>query len=246
MSDPQRSRRTPWKVFGILLATLALALGAWMTLPPMPQSTATLPTIAVDGSPLDARQTLPVVADISVDFMLPSTRGSELALADLRGKVVLLNFGFTSCPDICPLTLARMGNVLRELARQGVDITQIQPLFVTVDPERDTLPKMVEYLRHFHPSLIGLRGDAEKTAAVARQYRAIYLRQKTGAANDYTLSHSDFIYLLDQQGRVRLLVGSNDPETALIQAVKSLLPQVRLQPDKYQTRTNGRRTTASR
>ncbi len=223
MSDPQQSRHTLWKVFGILLATLVIAIGAWMTLPPSlpgaPVAPVAVPVAASDG----ARRMLPVLAEISVDFSLPSTRGGELAIADLRGKVVLLNFGFTSCPDICPLTLTRMGNALRALARQGVDIEQIQPLFVTVDPERDTLPVMTEYLRNFHSSFIGMRADVQKTAEFSRQYRAIYLRQKSGTTNGYTFSHSDFIYVLDQQGRVRLLVGSKDPETALIQAVKSLL-----------------------
>lgn len=220
MSEQKTSRQTLWVVAGVLLAAFIVALVGWMTLPPLPAGAPPVQKTASAETP----PALPVVSEAGADFVLPSTRGGELALADLRGKVVLLNFGFTSCPDVCPLTLARMSHALRALASQGVDMNQVQPLFITFDPARDTLPVMTTYLGNFHPLFIGLRGDEQQTAALARQYRAIYLRQQAeAAAGDYAYTHTDFVYVLDQQGRVRLLVGSKDPVIVLTQAVQSLL-----------------------
>lgn len=199
-----------------LLAVLAVMLTLWLTVPP-----ASAPAAGVVAAP--AADSLPLVAGIGGDFRLPATSGSELALGDLRGKVVLLNFGFTHCPDVCPMVLTRLGHALREMEREGIDVSRVQPLFVTFDPERDTLPLLQEYATFFHPSLIALRGDAAQTLALAKQYKVIFLKQDTGSAGGYVFQHSDFIYVLDTEGRVRLLVGSKDPEAALVAAVKRLL-----------------------
>jgi protein SCO1/2 len=215
MTEPAPSRRTLRTVLLALLAVVLLSLGLWMTVPPLP------PTAPGEAPPAPANS-LPVVG-IGGDFSLPATRDGELALSSLRGKVVLLNFGFTHCPDVCPAVLLRMGGVLRELEKEGIDATRVQPLFVTFDPERDTLPHLAEYLAYFHPALIGLRGDEAQTRELARRYKVIYLKQDTQSAGGYVFQHSDYIYVIDTWGRVRLLIGSGDPDTALVMAVKRLL-----------------------
>ena len=197
---------------GVIVVSLAL----WMAQPPAGPE----PSAVVEPPPADS---LPVVAGLGGDFRLPATTGRELALADLHGKVVLLNFGFTHCPDVCPMVLTRIGNALRELERQGVDTARVQPLFVTFDPERDSLDLLKEYVAYFHPALIGLRGDLPQTAELASRYKVIYLKQNTGSAAGYVFQHSDYVYVIDTVGRVRLLVGSDDPDAAIIEAVKRLL-----------------------
>ncbi len=216
MPDPAPPRRhTLRNVLLTLLAVLGVSLAMWASVPPAP--------VASDGPPPPPANSLPVVAGLGGEFRLPATTGQDLALSSLRGKVVLLNFGFTQCPDVCPTTLTRLGKVLRELADDGVDMRRVQPLFVTFDPERDSLPHLREYVAYFHPSLIGLRGDQDQTAALARQYKVIYLKQDTGSAGGYVFQHSDFVYVIDGWGRVRLLVGGKDPDVALFEAVKRLL-----------------------
>ncbi len=218
MPDPAPPRRhTLRNVLLTLLAVLGVSLAMWATIPPAP------PPATGDGPPPPPANSLPVVAGLGGEFQLPATTGQALALSSLRGKVVLLNFGFTQCPDVCPMTLTRLGKVLRELADEGVDMQRVQPLFVTFDPERDTLDHLREYVAYFHPALIGLRGDPDQTAALARQYKVIYLKQDTGSAGGYVFQHSDFVYVIDTFGRVRLLVGGKDPDAALHEAVKRLL-----------------------
>lgn len=216
MSEPVKPRHTLRNAGLALLAVVAVSITYWMTLPPAPPA-------ATGALPPPAAGSLPVVSGLGGDFSLPSTNGTDLALADLRGKVVLLNFGFTHCPDICPLVLTRMGAALRELEAQGADMARVQSVFVTFDPERDTLDHLREYVAYFHPSIVGLRGDATQTADLARQYKVIYLKQDAGSASGYAFQHSDFIYVIDTVGRVRLLVGSKDPEVAIVEAVKRLL-----------------------
>lgn len=217
-------RHTLRHVALVLVGIVALSLLMWAPLSPAPgDGPQDAPAAGLPPPP--PANSLPVVAALGGDFRLPSTRGGELALADLRGKVVLLNFGFTQCPDVCPMVLTRLGNVLRELEKQGIDMARVQPLFVTFDPERDSLAHLGEYLAYFHPSLVGLRGDDAQTRDVARQYKVVYVAQDAGSEAGYVFQHSDFIYVIDTWGRVRLLVGGKDPDVALVEAVKRLLSE---------------------
>lgn len=217
MADTPPVRHTLRNAALALAGALLVSITLWMTLPPEAPVAEPSAPAAVDPD------SLPVVAGLGGDFTLPATTGGDLSLASLRGKVVLLNFGFTHCPDVCPMVLTRMGNALRELEREGADVSRVQPLFVTFDPERDTLPGLKEYVAFFHPALIGLRGSVEQTAALTKQYKVIHLKQDTGSASGYVFRHSDFVYVIDTEGRVRLLVGSEDPEVAMVAAVKRLL-----------------------
>lgn len=217
MTEPVTSRHTLRNAGLGLLAVLLLSLGLWAT---VPEDDASPP--GSDARPAKTSG-LPVVQGLGGDFRLASTAGGELDTASLRGKVVLLNFGFTSCPDVCPMTLTRLSRALKTLADDGRDMTRVQPLFVTFDPERDSLAHLAEYVRYFHPALLGLRGTPEQTAEIGRRYRVLYQKQDTGSEGGYVFQHTDYIYVIDTQGRVRLLVGGKDPDEAIIEAVKALL-----------------------
>ncbi|HEX7037288.1 MAG TPA: SCO family protein [Pseudomonadales bacterium] len=162
---------------------------------------------------------LPVLDTVGGPFTLPSTRGGALSLDDLRGQVVLLNFGYTDCPEVCPTVLARLRAVLLDLDALGIPV---QPLFVTLDPERDELPVLSRYLAHFHPSLVGLRGSPEQTAEVARRYQVYYQRTPAGEDGGYALDHSVHIYLIDPAGRVRATFGADVPVERMVATVRRL------------------------
>lgn len=132
---------------------------------------------------------------------LADTSGRVRHLEDFRGKAVVLFFGFTHCPDVCPTTLADIAGALRTL---GADAGRVQVLFVTVDPERDTAEDLQSYVTAFDPHFIALRGDAAATERVAKDFKIFYERRKQGAT--YTVDHSSQTYVIDPQGRLRLLV----------------------------------------
>lgn len=180
----------------------------------------------IGAGPLQTRllpqRLLPVIETLGGDFTLPSTRGGELALASLRGHLVLLNFGFTSCPDVCPTVLARMRAALLAL---GPDAAGVQPLFVSIDPERDTLAVLTPYVAYFHPALIGLRGSVEETARVAALYKVYYERTPAAGAAGYGFLHSDQIYLLDRRGRVRATFGSSTRDAEMVATMRRLLDE---------------------
>jgi protein SCO1/2 len=127
--------------------------------------------------------------------------GRARTLEDFRGKAVVLFFGFTQCPDVCPTTLVDISSSLKKL---GPDAERVQVLFVTVDPERDTPKVLAEYVAAFDPRIIALRGDAAATQRVAKEFKIYYEKRKQGEG--YTVDHSAQSYVIDPQGRLRLLV----------------------------------------
>jgi protein SCO1/2 len=129
--------------------------------------------------------------------------GKPRTLADFRGKAVVLFFGYTHCPDICPTTLADMAAVMKQL---GPDAARVQVLFVTVDPQRDTPELMAKYVPAFDASFLGLSGDAAATQRAAKEFRVFYEQRPGGAPGAYTVDHSAQSYVLDAQGRLRLFV----------------------------------------
>ncbi len=136
----------------------------------------------------------------AVDFRLTDHTGKARTLADFRGKVVALFFGYTHCPDVCPTTLADEAQVMKLL---GKDADKVQVLFVTIDPERDTQALLAQYVPAFDARFLGLYGDAAATAQVAKTFNIVY--QKQPAKQGYNMDHSAGTYLIDPQGRVRLL-----------------------------------------
>lgn len=158
-------------------------------------------------------------ASFGKSLELTDHNGQRRSLADFRGKVVALFFGFTHCPDVCPTTLVEMAGVMKEL---GDDAAKLQVLFVTVDPERDTPEVLKRYVPAFHPSFLGLAGSAEETAAAAKEFKIFYQKQKLSGGG-YTMDHSAGTYLLDREGRLRLFAQYGAGAPALLHDIRLLL-----------------------
>ncbi|MEW5943051.1 MAG: SCO family protein [Pseudomonadota bacterium] len=159
-------------------------------------------------------------ASYGKDFSLTDHLGQSRRLADFRGKVVVLFFGYTHCPDVCPTTLADMALALRQL---GADAQNVQVLFATVDPERDTQAVLAQYVPSFNPSFLGLRGDAAVTAATAKEFRVFYQKRQTGSEAGYTMDHTAGTYVFDRSGRLRLFLGYGQGADAVAHDLKVLL-----------------------
>jgi len=156
--------------------------------------------------------------DPRADFHLIDHNGKPRSLSDFRGKVVVMFFGYTHCPDVCPTKLADLAQTLRLL---GKDADRVQVLFVTVDPERDTREVLAKFVPAFHPAFLGLYGDAKATADVADNFMVEYHKHPT--TNGYTMDHSTFTYLIDTQGKLRLMAGEREPSELLAQDIRKLL-----------------------
>jgi protein SCO1/2 len=142
-------------------------------------------------------------ADFGRDFALAGTDGKIRQLADFKGKVVVVFFGYTQCPDVCPTTLGTMAQVMQLL---GGDANRVQVLFVSVDPERDSVALLEQYVPAFHPSFLGLRGDAEATRQVLQEFRVFAQKKPGQAEGQYTVDHTAQDYVFDPEGRLRLIV----------------------------------------
>jgi len=158
-------------------------------------------------------------ANFGKELNLTDHDGKPRTLADFRGKVVTVFFGFTHCPDVCPVTLAEMAQVVREL---GPDGSRVQVLFVTVDPERDTQQVLKQYVPSFNPAFLGLYGDAEATARVAKEFK-IYYRKQPAKDGHYSVDHSAGTYILDPQGRLRLFAQYGAGAPAILHDIRILL-----------------------
>jgi protein SCO1 len=157
-------------------------------------------------------------AEYARDLRLQDPQGRWRTLSEFKGRVVLLFFGFTQCPDVCPTALARAVEVMRLL---GDDATRLQVIFVSVDPERDSAELLREYTAAFHPSFLGLRGDLDTTAAVARDFKVFYRKVPTGSS--YTLDHTALSYAYDPAGRLRLAIRHEAPATDVAADLRRLL-----------------------
>jgi protein SCO1 len=146
--------------------------------------------------------------------------GRARRLEDFRGKAVVLFFGFTHCPDVCPTTLADISTALKALGR---DADRVQVLFVTVDPERDTQQALAKYVNAFDARFLGLYGDAAATRRAAQEFKIYYEKRKTG--DSYSVDHSAQTYVLDPQGRLRLLVRHERLGSDLAADLKTLLEE---------------------
>jgi protein SCO1 len=154
------------------------------------------------------------------DFAMTDHLGKPRTLADYRGKVTIIFFGFVFCPDVCPSTLATYNEVMGKL---GKDADKVQVLFVTVDPERDTQDKLALYVPAFNKSFVGLRGDAAATAAIAKEFRVIYQKSPGKTPDTYTVDHTTNAFVYDAQGRVRLLFKHQQPSDQLVGDLKQLI-----------------------
>jgi protein SCO1/2 len=140
-------------------------------------------------------------ANLGPDYQLFYSDGKPASLRDFKGKYVMLFFGFTQCPDVCPTTLARATEIKRLL---GADGDKLQVVFVTVDPERDTGPLLAEYMRAFDPTFVAVRGNLEQTAKAAKDFKIFYRKVPSGSS--YTMDHTALTYIFDAKGQIRLAV----------------------------------------
>ncbi len=137
------------------------------------------------------------------DFALVDHTGKARTMADFKGKVVLMFFGYTQCPDVCPTTLTELAQVMKEL---GPKADQVQVLFVTVDPERDTQALLAQYVPAFDKRFLGLYGDAAATAAVAKEFKVFYAKVEGREEGSYSMDHTSGSYVFDGTGKIRLFV----------------------------------------
>lgn len=136
------------------------------------------------------------------DFTLGATTGESMSLRDFRGKVVLLYFGYTFCPDVCPATMVEMKRMMSELGRDAEDV---QVIMISVDPQRDTLDKLGEYVTRFHPSCIGMTGDESELLGITTQLGIYYAKHEGTPATGYLMDHTASVSVMDQDGRLRLV-----------------------------------------
>ncbi|RRR65766.1 MAG: SCO family protein [Candidatus Viridilinea halotolerans] len=191
------------KYISLLLLTLALAsLGACGRAPEL------------KGTRLDPALPAP-------DFTLTDHTGQPFTLSEQQDKVVLLYFGFTSCPDICPIELSNLATVKRELGAAAADV---EVAMITVDPERDLPERLAIYVTHFDPAFIGLHGEPEELAPIYRDYGVhVERRDMPQSAMVYTIDHSGFVYLIDKAGRWRTLYAHNTPAADIVSDLRILV-----------------------
>ncbi|MDP1538257.1 MAG: SCO family protein [Burkholderiales bacterium] len=158
-------------------------------------------------------------ASFGRELALTDHNGQRRTLADFRGKVVTLFFGFTHCPDVCPTTLSEMALVMKEL---GNDAARLQVLFVTVDPERDTADVLQRYVPAFHPTFLGLTGSAEDIARTAKEFKIFFQKQNLPGGG-YSMDHSAGTYILDGQGRLRLFAQYGVGAPTLLHDIRLLI-----------------------
>ena len=159
-------------------------------------------------------------ADYGRELALPDVDGRVRTLADFKGKAVVVFFGFTHCPDVCPTTMAELADVKRQL---GADGKRLQAVFVTVDPERDTPEKLKGYMAAFDPSFVALRGTPAQTEALAKSFKAYYKKVPGADADSYTVDHTAGSYVFDPQGRLRLFVRYGQPVPDWVSDLRQLL-----------------------
>lgn len=154
------------------------------------------------------------------ELSLDASSGGKLSLADYRGKVILMGFGFTSCPEVCPTTLATLAQARKRL---GAQAEQLQVVYVTVDPERDTADRMRAYLGGFDPSFVGGTGTPAQLAAVRKNYGVMAERKPMGSS--YTVGHSSSVYLIDQKGLLRGMMPYGRLPDDFVHDVRALLSE---------------------
>lgn len=154
------------------------------------------------------------------DFALTDHTGKPRTLADFRGKAVVVFFGYTQCPDVCPTTLGTLAETMKKL---GPDAERVQVLFITVDPERDTQALLAQYVPAFDPRFAALFGDAAATEKVAKEFKVIYQKQPGPTPGTYTVDHSAGVYVFDPQGRLRLYMSHGQGPDVFAHDIRELL-----------------------
>ncbi|MDR7334911.1 SCO family protein [Roseateles asaccharophilus] len=166
-------------------------------------------------------------AEYARQLNLTDQDGRARSLADFKGKVLVVFFGFTQCPDVCPTTMAEVAEVKRSL---GADGDKVQGIFVTVDPERDTATLLKAYLGSFDPSFVGLRGSVEQTQATAKEFKVFFAKVPGKTPESYTMDHTAASFVFDTEGRVRVYSRYGAGAEPLAHDIKLLLAEAKKTP----------------
>jgi protein SCO1/2 len=158
--------------------------------------------------------------DYAKGFALTDHTGKPRTLADFKGKVVVVFFGYTQCPDVCPTTMAEMASVMQKLGPQA---DGVQVLFITLDPERDTQELLASYVPAFDKRFIGLRGTPEQTAKVAKDFKVFYAKVPGADAGSYTIDHTAGSYVFDRDGKLRLFIRHGGGADPVVHDIRQLL-----------------------
>jgi protein SCO1/2 len=191
----------------IIVATLILVAGFIVLWQVMPNRHVTLSEVPQGG-----------------DFTLDSASG-PFELKAQRGKVVLVYFGYTFCPDICPTNLMLMAQALNALNKD--ELARVQGVFISVDPERDTLDRLAAYTKYFHPSIIGVTGKPDHIAQIAKQYGAVYHKVKDESRGGYLIDHSANTYVVAPDGSLNTILPHATPPKEILKVIRRLLSQFR-------------------
>jgi protein SCO1 len=177
-------------------------------------------TVLMMGGP---SLTAPSSVTIGGPFTLTASDGTTVTDQTYRGRWLLVFFGYSSCPDVCPTALFTIATALQKL---GPDAAKLQPIFITVDPQRDTPQVLEEYIRSFDQRIVGLTGTSDQIAAAAREYGAYYVRHHTGSAGeDYAIAHSSYLYLMDPRGQFVRGVDAGTSADHLAEMLRELMAQ---------------------
>lgn len=195
-------------IAGMMLAILGF-VAQYFWLSPVESETAVLREGKTEG-----------VADIGGEFKLIDHRGKERTPEDFKGKYLLIYFGYSYCPDICPTALYSMTQALEKL---GAQARKIQPLFITIDPQRDTIKALSLYMQNYHSSFIGLTGEEAAIKEAMKAYRVYAKKVDDAAATDYLMDHSSIIYLMDPTGVFVEHFNHLTPADDLVKALKKYL-----------------------
>lgn len=190
--------------FAVLLGAAWLLLACQKPEPPAQKFSA----VDITGSPWGR------------DFQLTDHHGKSRGLADFKGKAVVMFFGYTNCPDMCPMTLYKLATAMEKL---GQDAEKVQVLFVTLDPKRDTPQVLAQYAPAFHRSFLGMYADEKVTEETAKDFKVFYKHQKPDARGFYTVDHMGPAFIFDPQGRLRLFVSDEHSADMISQDVRTLL-----------------------
>ena len=185
--------------------------------------TVALVTLVACGSSAPERKFLSTDitgVDWGRDFHLRDPSGVPRSLRDYRGRVVMMFFGYTNCPDKCPLNLAKMAQAVQRL---GPDGQRVQGLFVTIDPARDTPAVLAKYVHAFNPSFVGLSANAATLAATAKDFKVYFAPEKADESGRYMVTHNGSIFVFDSRGRLRLLMNNTTPIDTMVHDLKILL-----------------------
>ncbi len=157
-------------------------------------------------------------------FNLTNDLGQKVTAKDYRDKVVMLYFGYTHCPDVCPLTMVRLRDVMKNIGKKAA--SHVQVLFVTVDPARDTVSVLHQYVNAFDPRFVGLRGDQDELAPLVKRYGGVYeIEEPIPANGNYLVRHGSAIYIFGPKGRIRLLASSGSTVSEMAHDIKILVRQ---------------------